>query len=75
MMMDMNGMMGTMMAFGWLGLLLGIAVLVLAVLGVMYLLSNHSSNASDDALDTAKKRYARGEINRDEFDDIKRTLG
>lgn len=75
MMMDMNGMMGTMMAFGWLGLLLGIAVLVLAVIGAVHLLSNHSGNASDDALDTAKKRYARGEINRDEFDDIKRTLG
>lgn len=31
--------------------------------------------AGDPAFDTARERYARGEINREEFEEIKRTLG
>lgn len=73
-MMDMNGMMSGMMAFGWLGLLLGIALLVLLVVGILRLVA-HRSNGADDALGTAKKRYAKGEISREEFDDMKRNLG
>lgn len=73
-MMDMNGMMNGMMAFGWLGMLLGIALLVLLVVGIVHLVSNRGGSAEDDALNTAKKRYARGEISREEFDDMKRNL-
>jgi putative membrane protein len=29
----------------------------------------------DDALETARRRYASGEITKDEFEEIKRTLG
>ncbi|MEM7736333.1 MAG: SHOCT domain-containing protein [Deinococcota bacterium] len=74
-MMDMNGIMNGMMAFGWLGLLLGITLLVLVVVGITHLISSRNGGTSDDALSTAGKRYARGDISREEFDDIKRTLG
>lgn len=33
------------------------------------------STASDPALDAARERYGRGEINREEFQEIKSTLG
>lgn len=68
--MDMNGM----MAFGWLGFLLGIALLLLSIISIMHLVSNYNG-ASNQALSAAEKRYARGEIGREEFEDIKRTLG
>ena len=74
-MMDMNGMMNGMMAFGWLGLLLGVALLVLVVVGIVRLVSGRNGGTPDDALGTAKQRYARGDISREEFDEIKRTLG
>ena len=82
-MMDMNGMMNTMMAFGWVGLLIGIALLALIIFGLVRLLSNRGGTSPDnafnagrrqDALDTARQRYARGEINREEFEEIERTL-
>ena len=74
-MMDMNGMMNGMMAFGWLGLLLGVALLVLVVVGIVRLVSGRNGGTPDDALSTAEKLYARGDISRAEFNAIKRTLG
>ena len=80
-MMDMNDMMNTMMAFGWVGFLLGVALLALIVFGLVHLLSSRGSehnafNAGKrrDALDTARRRYARGDISREEFEEIKRTF-
>jgi len=66
-MMDVNGM----MAFGWLGLFLCIASLLLSI---MHLVSNYNG-ASNQVLSAAEKRYARGKIGCEEFDNIKRTLG
>ena len=73
-MMNMNTMMNGMMAYGWLGLLLGAALLVLLIVGIVGLVSSRNYDGSDDPLDSAKRRYARGEIDQEEFDKIKRTL-
>ena len=72
-MMDMNGMISGMMAFGWLGLLLGIAILVLLGVGIARLVLTQGG-AQSDALDMAKRRYAKGEISQEEFNDMKRNL-
>lgn len=72
--MDMNGMMSGMMAFSWLGLLLGIALLVLLGVAITRLVSKRGGGAEGDALDTAKRRYAKGEISREAFVDMKRNL-
>ena len=74
------GMMGFMggwggMAFGglmmifWLVLLVGLVVLVVKWLG-----GAAKSNASQDAGDTLKQRFARGEIDAKEFEDRTRLL-
>lgn len=62
--------MNAMMTFGWLGMLLGVAVLVLLVVGLVRLLSK----PEEDALSVAERRYARGEISREKFNELKRTL-
>lgn len=56
------------MGLFWLG------VLVVAAWGVATYARN-SSRREDSALETARRRYARGEINAEEFDRIKRDLG
>ncbi len=69
---------------GWWGGLWGL-VTVLIVLGVLYLLFRSLMGASgnrsappppprDDALRILKARYARGEITREEFEQMKRDL-
>ena len=80
-MMDMNGMMNTMMAFGWVGFLLSVALLALIIFGLARLLSGRGSehnafNAGKrrDALDSARRSYARGDVSREEFEEIKRTF-
>ena len=82
-MMDMNGMMDMMMALGWVGFLLGVALLTLIIFGLVRLLSNRGGTSQDnafnagrrqDALDTARQRYARGDISREEFEEVERTL-
>ena len=37
-------------------------------------LENHQSKGSDSAIEILDKRYAAGEIDRDEYEEIKRTL-
>ncbi|PKQ29614.1 MAG: hypothetical protein CVT60_04495 [Actinobacteria bacterium HGW-Actinobacteria-10] len=36
---------------------------------------DETATAADPALEAARERYARGEINREEFEEIKSTLG
>jgi len=38
-------------------------------------MSSHTTTASESALDILKKRYARGEISKDQYEDIRRDLG
>jgi len=62
-----------MMGFGWILILL---VLVLVGAGALFPLSRASPPTQPDAspLDIAEQRYAKGEIGKDEFENIKRSL-
>ena len=67
-----------MMGWGLLGLLFGLLVLFLFILaaayGVKWVWGQKPSSANvhdESALDLLKKRYARGEISREEFERIK----
>jgi putative membrane protein len=63
---------------GIIMLVLLLVIIGLVVWGVMTLVK-HSASASkstgeQDALDIAKRRYARGEISKEQFDQIKKDL-
>jgi putative membrane protein len=77
MMMDGNGIMG-MMIFMFLFGLLSIVLVVLIVVAVVKWLwgSKMPLSASDreNALEILRKRYAKGEIGRDEFENIRRDI-
>jgi putative membrane protein len=61
------GMMLMMLVF-WVVVIVGI------VLGIRWLLSQGNFTRADSALQVLRERYARGEINKDEFDAKKRDL-
>jgi len=67
----MMGNFGMMGGFGWLGmltmLLFWIGVIALVVWGLSNLFSGRQASVEPDALEILKRRYARGEISRDEF--------
>ena len=65
-----------MMGFGWILVLI---VVVLLVSGVLFpngrkLPTSHQAAPKESSLEVAERRYARGEISRDEFESIKRGL-
>ena len=68
---DMHDGMGWWMVAGtvWMVFFWG-----LVVWAVLRLNGAGSSQAGDSALETAKRRYAAGEISRDEFEQIRRDL-
>lgn len=73
----MGGWWGFGMIFGWL---FWLVLLVLAVLLVWRLARGHpltggTPHAHETPLDILKKRYARGEIDKEEFEAKKRDLG
>ena len=71
--------MGWLMIFGsiWLILLLG-GTLALIIWGIKKLTGRRDSGAGStterNPLDIARERYARGEISKDEFDQLKKDL-
>ncbi len=71
-----DGMYGFGMGWGWFGPFLMIAFWVLVILGIIYLVKaiagRSASSKEDTPLDILKKRYARGEIDQEEF--IKRKM-
>jgi putative membrane protein len=50
------------------------AVLVGVVVGIRWLVRQGQGTRSDPAMDILRQRYARGEINQDEFETKKRDL-
>lgn len=74
----MNGMGFGGMWFGWLFWLVILAVIVWAVVTVVNKNQKNNYNGNPlrhgDALEILKERYARGEINRDQFEQMKRDL-
>ncbi len=64
-----------MMGFGMLFMaLFWVALIVGGVLLVKWLMGQGGASREDSALDILKKRYARGEINKQEFEERKRDL-
>lgn len=63
-----GGMMGN---FGWEGMLLGGVFFIILLITLFYFITKKSRftvrNSDDSAVNIAKERYSKGEINRDEF--------
>ena len=51
-----------------------VLIIVAVVVGIRWLLSQGKGSRSDSALEILRQRYARGEINKDEFDSKKKDL-
>jgi putative membrane protein len=53
-----------------------IPIIVLAYLGIRYLINRKKTRSYEgkSTLDLAKERYAKGEITKEEFEEIKRNL-
>lgn len=77
MMMDNYGMGHGM---GFVGMIFPIVFWLMIVVGIMLLVkwvitqTKSANEESETALDILKKRYARGEINKEEFEEKKRDL-
>lgn len=71
-----GGAMGMMMALGLLGTLLVLAAIAgLAYLVVRAVVSLLRANKSDAAIDELRRAYARGEIDREEYEQRMEVLG
>ena len=66
------------LGWGWWGGLLtsfvGIAFIVLVVWAIIRATTHHNSEAKQTPLDIAKERYAKGEITKEQFEDMRHTL-
>ena len=61
----------------WGGLLtafVGIAFIVLVIWAFVHAIAHHNSTTKQTPLDIAKERYAKGEINKEQFEQIKKDL-
>jgi putative membrane protein len=78
------GMMGWGYGMGWFGMILMGLFWVAIIVGIIFLIrwlfvstgtKSYRPGFEDSALDILKKRYARGEINKEEFEQKKKDLG
>jgi putative membrane protein len=76
------GMMGWGQGWGWLVILLMVIVWALVILGIIALVRwlwvsgpRRTAGHGESPLDIVKARYARGEINKEEFEQKKKDLG
>ncbi|NOX17784.1 MAG: SHOCT domain-containing protein [Chlorobi bacterium] len=72
----MNGMFGGGMWFSWL---FWIVLLVVIVWGIVQFinrnqLANSNNGGNETPLDILKKRYAKGEITKEQFDEMRKDL-
>lgn len=74
---DMGGW-GWGMDFGWIFMILFWGLVILGIIGLVKWLSSSNSNTNlrppKTALEILEERYARGEIDRDEFEQKKHDL-
>ncbi len=78
------GMMGGYGILGWFGGILGLVIWILIIVGLIYLIrwliqntktqSGTAAGNSTKAMDILRERYARGEIDRQEFEAKKKDL-
>jgi putative membrane protein len=68
---------------GWIGMVFGFIFFILAVIGIIFLIvwlvkrSNYpgaENRAESKSLEVLKERYAKGEITKDQFDNMKKDL-
>jgi uncharacterized membrane protein len=67
----MNGWMG---AWMWFPMILMPALLILGTIALVRLLSTGTPRESNDPLTIAARRFARGEIGKDEYETLRSTL-
>ncbi len=73
----MNGMFGGGMWFGWIFWIIILVIIIWAV--VQFTNRNQqnnrlNSNSEETPLEILKKRYAKGEISKEEYEEIKKNL-
>jgi len=77
------GMMGWGYGMGWFGTIIMAAFWIAVIVGIVFLIrwlalsmrtGSHGTTPGDSALEILKKRYAGGEINKEEFEAKKRDL-
>jgi putative membrane protein len=78
------GMMDWGFGMGWFGLIMMGVFWILIIVAIIFLIrwlvvssrvGSHGQKPEESALEILKKRYARGEINKEEFEQKKRDLG
>ena len=64
------------MGFGWIFMILFWGLVILGIVYLVKLIAGGSNKGdqSETALDILKKRYARGEISKDEFEQMKKEI-
>lgn len=73
------GMMGN---FGWFGMIVGLVIIVLVIVGIVFLVRslsnrpnvNNRTQSSNRSLEILNERYAKGEITKEEYDTIRKSL-
>ena len=77
------GMMGWGDGMGWVGMILVAAFWIAVIVGIIFLIrwlvistgtGGRAARSEDPALEILKKRYARGEIKKEEFEEKKKDL-
>ena len=77
------GMMGWGYGMGWVGMILMAAFWIAVIVGIIFLIrwvvistgtGGRGARSEESALEILKRRYARGEINKEEFEEKKKDL-